>query len=72
VQGQGTVTLNPGSTSQVALVGRLIPQTSADGLSTMSTIFNNVVHGKDSDVSVKGVSAGSSDVSKDLIVWDIY
>ncbi|KAJ7874667.1 hypothetical protein B0H14DRAFT_3551962 [Mycena olivaceomarginata] len=59
----GSVTLAPGSTSSLALVGRLVPQTSAEGLATVSNVFNNFVHGLDSNVVVNGASAGSSDVT---------
>ncbi|KAF8160985.1 hypothetical protein B0H34DRAFT_699004 [Crassisporium funariophilum] len=59
----GPVTLAPGSTSRLSLVGRLVPQDSSAGLATVSNIFNNFVQGKDSAVMVQGASAGSSDVS---------
>ncbi|KAG6878541.1 hypothetical protein C0993_004439 [Termitomyces sp. T159_Od127] len=59
----GAVSLMPGSTSDLSLVGRLIPQSSAAGLSTVSGIFNNFVHGKDSNVEVRGASAGPKDVT---------
>ena len=57
-----TVTLAPGSTVPLSLVGRLVPQDSAQGLATVSDIFNKFVHGQDSDVVVQGASAGPSDV----------
>ncbi|KAF8891683.1 hypothetical protein BD779DRAFT_1661547 [Infundibulicybe gibba] len=57
------VTLSPGSTSPLSLVGRLVPQDSTAGLSAVSDVFNNFVHGKDSDVVVVGASAGPSDVT---------
>ncbi|KAF9264250.1 hypothetical protein L218DRAFT_258531 [Marasmius fiardii PR-910] len=63
VQSNGTVSLAPQSTSMLSLAGRLIPQTSSEGLSTVSTIFNNFIHGKDSDLSVHGAGAGSGDVT---------
>ncbi|KAG6891741.1 hypothetical protein C0992_006161 [Termitomyces sp. T32_za158] len=59
----GAVNLMPESTSNLSLVGRLVPQTSAAGLSTVSGIFNNFVQGKDSSVEVRGASAGSKDVT---------
>ncbi|KIM45161.1 hypothetical protein M413DRAFT_332807 [Hebeloma cylindrosporum] len=59
----GSVTLAPRSTSQLSLAGRLIPQESSAGLATVSSIFNNFVQGKDSNVVVQGASAGSSDVT---------
>lgn len=58
----GAITLLPQSTSPLALVGRLIPQTSAQGLAAVSTVFNNFIHGENSDVSVTGVAAGPSSV----------
>ncbi|KAH9485291.1 hypothetical protein JR316_0002199 [Psilocybe cubensis] len=59
----GPVTLAPGATSQLSLVGRLLPQGSDEGLLTISNVFNNFVHGKNSDVVVHGASAGSPDVT---------
>ncbi|PPQ89568.1 hypothetical protein CVT25_012240 [Psilocybe cyanescens] len=59
----GSVTLSPGATSQLSLVGRLLPQDSTVGLAAVSNVFNNFVHGKDSDVVVHGASAGSSEVT---------
>ncbi|KAJ3850500.1 hypothetical protein EV368DRAFT_84496 [Lentinula lateritia] len=59
----GAVTLNPESTSNLALVGRLIPQTSSEGLAAVSQVFNNFIHGLDSELVVNGASAGPSDVS---------
>ncbi|KAF7321550.1 hypothetical protein MKEN_00676000 [Mycena kentingensis (nom. inval.)] len=58
----GTVTLAPVSTSDLALAGRLIPQTSKEGLAAVSDVFNRFVHGQDSDVTVQGAGAGSSNV----------
>lgn len=58
----GSVNLAPGTTSNVSLAGRLVPQSSSDGLSAVSQVFNNFIHGNDSDVVVQGASAGSSDV----------
>ncbi|KDR75403.1 hypothetical protein GALMADRAFT_553913 [Galerina marginata CBS 339.88] len=63
VTSTGSITLSPGSTSQLSLAGRLVPQNSPAGLSTVSNVFNNFVHGKDSAVTVQGASAGSSDVT---------
>ncbi|KIK68835.1 hypothetical protein GYMLUDRAFT_34828 [Collybiopsis luxurians FD-317 M1] len=63
VTSSGTVTLNPQSTSDLALVGRLIPQSSSEGLAAVSQVFNNFVHGLDSDLVVQGASAGPSDVT---------
>lgn len=69
VSSAGRVTLAPGSTSDLSLVGRLVPQDSPAGLSTVSGVFNNFVHGKDSNVEVRGASAGSSDVCYDGNVY---
>jgi len=59
----GNVTLSPRSTSDLSLVGRLIPQNSSDGLAAVSDIFNNFVAGKPSDVIVQGDSVGPGTVS---------
>ncbi|KAI0049858.1 hypothetical protein FA95DRAFT_1604022 [Auriscalpium vulgare] len=59
----GTFTLAPQSTVPLSLVGRLIPQTEQSGLSDVSTIFNNFIHGLDSNVSVHGDSAGPNSVT---------
>ncbi|CAL1708136.1 unnamed protein product [Somion occarium] len=58
-----TVTLSPESTTTLSLIGRLIPQTSDEGLSAVSGIFNRFIHGEDSDLSVRGSAAGPSDVT---------
>lgn len=50
------------ATSSLNLTGHLIPQTQQPGLSDVSTIFNNFIHGLDSNVSVKGDNAGPQDV----------
>ncbi|KAJ3724969.1 hypothetical protein DFJ43DRAFT_1197841 [Lentinula guzmanii] len=63
VSSSGSVALLPESTSNLALVGRLIPQTSSEGLAAVSNVFNNFVHGLDSDLVVNGASAGPSDVT---------
>ncbi|KAF5389363.1 hypothetical protein D9757_004389 [Collybiopsis confluens] len=63
VTSSGTVTLRPQSTTDLVLVGRLIPQNSTEGLAAVSQVFNNFVHGLDSDVVVEGASAGPSDVT---------
>jgi hypothetical protein len=68
VASDGVASLLPVSTSSLSLVGRLVPQDSQQGLDIVSGIFNNFIHGKDSDVTVQGSSAGPSDVS-DLIVF---
>ncbi|KAI0631497.1 hypothetical protein C8Q77DRAFT_1218963 [Trametes polyzona] len=56
-------TLAPQSTVALPLVGRLIPQDSQSGLDAVSTIFNNFIHAKDSNVTVRGDSAGPTDVT---------
>ncbi|KAF5351977.1 hypothetical protein D9756_007389 [Leucocoprinus leucothites] len=63
VTASGGVTLAPRSTTNLSLVGRLIPQSSSDGLAVVSQIFNNFVAGKPSDVIVQGASAGPSSVT---------
>ncbi|KAJ3868577.1 hypothetical protein EV359DRAFT_77557 [Lentinula novae-zelandiae] len=63
VSSSRAVNLNPESTSNLALVGRLIPQTSSEGLAAVSQVFNNFIHGLDSELMVNGASAGPSDVS---------
>ncbi|KAG1785555.1 uncharacterized protein HD556DRAFT_110398 [Suillus plorans] len=63
VSSTSTITLAPNSTSSLGLVGRLIPQNSSEGLATVSTIFNNYIHGMDSQVTVYGAGAGPSDVT---------
>ncbi|TFY72142.1 hypothetical protein EVG20_g865 [Dentipellis fragilis] len=59
----GSFTLQPQATVPLSLIGRLIPQDSESGLQDVSTIFNNFIHGMDSNVSVHGDSAGPSDVT---------
>ncbi|KAI9442265.1 hypothetical protein H4582DRAFT_1809416 [Lactarius indigo] len=74
VASNGSFTLAPLATSSLGLVGRLIPQTQQSGLLDVSTIFNNFIHGLDSNVSVRGDSAGPGDATwlnegiKDLLV----
>jgi len=62
VASTGRFKLAPLSTSNLPLTGRLVPQTTTSGLADVSTVFNNFVHGKDSNVAVQGDSAGPSDV----------
>lgn len=56
------VTLAPGSTSPLALVGRLVLQESDNGLAAVSEVFNSFIHGKNSNVVVQGSSAGNASV----------
>ncbi|EGO25193.1 hypothetical protein SERLADRAFT_448192 [Serpula lacrymans var. lacrymans S7.9] len=63
VASTSSVTLAPNSSSSLPLVGRLIPQNSSEGLATVSSVFNNFIHGLDSNVVVQGVSAGPTDVT---------
>ncbi|THV03542.1 hypothetical protein K435DRAFT_962414 [Dendrothele bispora CBS 962.96] len=58
-----TITLAPESSTSMSLKGRLVPQSSDEGLSVVSDIFNRFIHGQDSDVSVHGSGAGPSDVT---------
>ncbi|SGY79107.1 BQ5605_C008g05044 [Microbotryum silenes-dioicae] len=53
--------LKPKSTIQLPLSGRLIPQTTAQGLADVSSIFNGFIHGVPSDLVVAGDSAGPAD-----------
>ncbi len=55
-------TLAPQSSINLPLVGRLIPQNSSSGLTDVSNVFNMFIHGMDSNVSVRGDTAGPSDV----------
>ncbi|KAL8279026.1 hypothetical protein RQP46_008484 [Phenoliferia psychrophenolica] len=54
----GPVVLLPKATSSLPLAGRLIPQTTPQGLQDVSTIFNGFIHGLPSDLVVRGVAAG--------------
>ncbi|KAI6121372.1 hypothetical protein F5141DRAFT_1186618 [Pisolithus sp. B1] len=63
VASSSAFTLFPGSTSSLPLAGRLIPQSSGDGLAAVSVVFNNFIHGLDSNVMVEGASAGPIDVT---------
>lgn len=64
------MTLAPTSTSDLPLVGRLIPQDSPAGLAAVSAIFNNFIHGKDSVVVVQGASAGPQDVRLSIFIFN--
>ncbi|KAI0821788.1 hypothetical protein BC628DRAFT_1341231 [Trametes gibbosa] len=56
-------TLAPQSTISLPLAGRLIPQTSQAGLDAVSTIFNSFIHAQNSNVTVRGDSAGPTGVT---------
>lgn len=53
--------LAPLSTIPLQLSGRLIPQTSQQGLDDVSTIFNGYIHGVPSMLTVRGAYAGPVD-----------
>lgn len=55
--------LLPKATIQLPLSGRLIPQTTDQGLHDVSTIFNGYLHGVPADLVVHGDTAGPADVS---------
>lgn len=65
VTSEGTVSLFPKAMSKLSLFGRLLPQNSSEGLAAVSGIFNNFLHGRDSDVIVHGSLA---DVCYHIIV----
>lgn len=64
--------LSPLSTSSLPLAGRLLPQSSAEALAAVSAVFNNFIHGMDSNVTVVGESAGPSDVRSILVFEFIW
>lgn len=53
----GEFNLLPQTAFKLALVGRLIPQEAQSGLDDVSQIFTDFIHGKSSDVLVRGDSA---------------
>ncbi|KEI38214.1 uncharacterized protein L969DRAFT_517877 [Mixia osmundae IAM 14324] len=55
--------LPPKGTLQLPLAGRLIPQTTQQGLDDVSTIFNGFVHGVPAQLLVHGVTAGPDGVT---------
>ncbi|KAF8626824.1 hypothetical protein AX15_004657 [Amanita polypyramis BW_CC] len=63
VQSVGPVVLAPISTTMLPLSGRMLPQQSPAGLVTVSAIFNNFLHGMDSNVTVQGTGAGPAEVT---------
>ncbi|KAG1838827.1 hypothetical protein DFJ58DRAFT_845939 [Suillus subalutaceus] len=66
VSSTSTVTLAPNYTSSLGSAGRLIPQNSLEGFATVSAIFNNYIHGMDSQVTVYGAGAGPSDLNEGI------
>jgi hypothetical protein len=62
VAADNRVTLSPLSTTIISLVGEIVPQDNGEGLSTVSGILNNFIHGRNSSVVVQGASAGPSNV----------
>lgn len=62
----------PNSTFDLPLVGRLIPQTSDDGLATVSQVFTDFIHGKSSQVTVLGDFAGPDGVSAACALGVLY
>ncbi|KAK2467793.1 hypothetical protein APHAL10511_000088 [Amanita phalloides] len=63
VQSVGQVAFTPGSTTSLSLAGRLLPQQSSAGLSTVSTVFNNFLHGMDSNITVEGAGTAPTEVT---------
>ncbi|KAI5474806.1 pre-rrna processing protein [Pseudohyphozyma bogoriensis] len=55
--------LLPKATIQLPLAGRLVPQTTTQGLADVSTLFNGYLHGVPSNLVVHGTNAGPSGVS---------
>ena len=55
--------LSPKTTIALPLAGRLVPQSSDQGLADVSTLFNGFIHGVPSDLIVQGDYAGPSDCS---------
>lgn len=53
------VVLTPKATITLPLAGRLVPQTTPQGLADVSTIFNGYIHGIPSNLIVHGDSAGN-------------
>ncbi|GAA5897781.1 hypothetical protein JCM8208_000260 [Rhodotorula glutinis] len=59
----GAFDLSPKTTIALPLAGRLVPQSSDQGLADVSTLFNGFIHGVPSDLIVQGDYAGPSDCS---------
>ncbi|CAM0140292.1 hypothetical protein VKS41_005895 [Umbelopsis sp. WA50703] len=53
----GGANFPPQGQSAVSMSGRLVPQSSSDGLNAIQTIFTNYLSGKDTPLTVKGSSA---------------
>ncbi|KAG2183772.1 hypothetical protein INT43_006783 [Umbelopsis isabellina] len=53
----GSANFPPNGESTIPMKGRLVPQSSADGLQAIQTIFGNFLSGKPTTLSVKGSSA---------------
>ena len=45
------------------MAGRLIPQTADSALADVSTVFNNFIHGQDSNITVQGDSVGPAEAT---------
>ncbi|KAH8553870.1 hypothetical protein BGW37DRAFT_482570 [Umbelopsis sp. PMI_123] len=53
----GSAVFPPNGQSTIPMKGRLAPQSNADGLKAIQTIFSNFLSGKSTSLSVKGTSA---------------
>lgn len=60
---EGAFNLLPKSTIDLPLVGRLVPQSGAQGLADVSTLFDGFIHGIPSTLVVRGDTAGPLDVT---------
>ncbi|KZV76329.1 hypothetical protein PENSPDRAFT_747787 [Peniophora sp. CONT] len=63
VAANSTFTLAPSATVNLSMAGRLIPQTEDSALADVSTVFNNFIHGQDSNITVQGDSAGPAEAT---------
>lgn len=63
VGSNSTFTLAPSATVNISMAGRLIPQTDNSALADVSTVFNNFIHGQDSNLTVQGDSAGPAEAT---------
>ncbi|KAI9255982.1 hypothetical protein BY458DRAFT_558480 [Sporodiniella umbellata] len=52
----GQAVFPPQGSSQIAMKGRMIPQTSSEGLAAVTTVFEHYLNASDSLLTVKGVS----------------